>query len=205
MPQFFLPSDQPIITCRAAGCNDCPVAGSLQCHFGGKQLARFLMVALPPFVLGGVGIGLLNWALLIPWVAFILAYFGLIEIRVMCSHCPHYAETGTTSLKCWANYGSPKLWRYRPGPMSRGETIVFLAGLVLIFAYPAVVLALTSRWVLFAVYLASTVALGMVLHAGMCVRCINFACPLNRVDQDVRQAFFQRNPDVARAWEKNHE
>jgi hypothetical protein len=48
--------------------------------------------------------------------------FGLLEIRVMCSHCPHYAEAGRL-LKCWANYGSPKLWAYRPGPMCRMETL----------------------------------------------------------------------------------
>ena len=36
------------------------------------------------------------------------------------------AETGTKTLKCWANYGSPKLWKYRPGPMSLAEKTVFI-------------------------------------------------------------------------------
>ncbi|GAJ20475.1 unnamed protein product, partial [marine sediment metagenome] len=30
-------------------------------------------------------------------------------------------ELEINTLKCWANYGSPKLWKYRPGPMSLNE------------------------------------------------------------------------------------
>jgi hypothetical protein len=37
----------------------------------------------------------------------------------------------------------------------------------------------------------------------MCARCMNFACPFNRVDRAVREAFFARNPVVARAWHAN--
>jgi hypothetical protein len=61
----------------------------------------------------------MNGWLLIPWIAFVFAYFGLIEIRVMCSQC------------------------------------------------------------------------------------INFACPLNRVDEKVRGRFLGRNPAVARARQKD--
>jgi hypothetical protein len=31
---------------------------------------------------------------LLIWIATFVAYFGFIEIRVLCSHCPHYAEKG---------------------------------------------------------------------------------------------------------------
>jgi hypothetical protein len=46
----------------------------------------------------------MNGWMLIPWLILIIGYFGFVEIRVMRSHCPHYAEEGG-SLKCWANYG----------------------------------------------------------------------------------------------------
>ena len=54
-------------------------------------------------------------------IALCVGFFGFIETRVLCSHCPHYAEEGA-SLRCWANYGSPKLFKYRPGPMSTTST-----------------------------------------------------------------------------------
>jgi hypothetical protein len=77
----------------------------------------------------------MNGWLLIPWLTMIIGYFGFIEIRVMCSHCPHYAESDS-SLKCWANYGSPKIWKYRPEPMSFIEKAIFLGGFAIIWGYP---------------------------------------------------------------------
>ncbi|MBN1426985.1 MAG: hypothetical protein JXB07_01290 [Anaerolineae bacterium] len=173
---------------------------SLQCHFSGKDLARFMLIAFPPFVVGGIGIAHLSAWYLVPWVILFLSYFGLIEIRVMCSHCPHYAEPRTLSLQCWANYGAPKLWEYRPGPMTRGENIVFFAGLVLIAGYPLAFLMIGTQWLLLTIFVLTTAAMGTLMATLMCNHCMNFACPLNRVEQSVREDFFSRNPVVARAW-----
>ena len=107
----------PIATCRAADCADCPVADSIHCHFRPVDLAHFLLVCLPTFLVGGAGVLSVGLIPLLIWVAVFVAFFGFIEIRVLCSHCPHYTEKGST-LGCWANHGSPKLWKYRPGPMS---------------------------------------------------------------------------------------
>ena len=120
----FLDPSKPIITCTASVCTDCPVKDSVHCHFRPKELVHFLLIALPGFLIGGAGVLTSRaWPLAV-WVAIIVGFFGFLEIRVMCSHCPHYAELGT-SLKCWANYGSPKLWKYRPGPMAIAEKIIF--------------------------------------------------------------------------------
>jgi hypothetical protein len=151
-------------------------------------------------MLGGIGIARLNAWLLIPWLALILGYFGLAEIRVMCSHCPHYAEPGTKSLQCWANYGSPKLWKYRPGPMSVGENILFFAGLVLIAGYPLACLVVSRQWLLLAPFVVLVVVMAAAMRSLMCNRCMNFACPLNHVEPSVRAAFFARNPVIAQAW-----
>ena len=53
---------------------------------------------------------------------------------------------------------------------------------------------------LLALFAASTAGLGMLMMRTMCSRCINFACPLNRVNRRTRELFFARNPVVARAW-----
>jgi hypothetical protein len=202
MSSFFLDPRRPLSTCSAANCQGCPVQDRLQCHFGGKDLTEFLVIAFPPFIIAGIGIARVNPWLLIPWITLVLGYFGFVEIRVMCSHCPHYAEPGTKSLQCWANYGSPKLWKYRPGPMSTGENTVFFTGLVLIAAYPLIFLLVATQWLLFGLFGTLVVVMGAAMRARMCSRCMNFACPLNIVDEKVRAEFFKRNPVVAKAWKE---
>jgi hypothetical protein len=196
---MFLDPDKPIATCVLPSCEGCPLRDSLHCHFRGKDLAKFLIAVAPPFVIGSVGIYRIGIWFLVPWIAFILSYFGFIEIRVLCSHCPHYAEEGNT-LRCWANYGSPKLWRYRPGPMTKEEMVVFLGGLIAIFGYPLAQFLVWSKWLEAALYGIALVGAYVFLRETMCTECMNFACPLNRVDEGRRKAFFERNPRVAVAW-----
>ena len=200
MPAFLDPT-QPIATCTAERCQDCPAGRVLHCHFRGRDLAHFLLNMLPPFTIAGAGIARVNGWWLAPWGMLVLGYFGLLEIRVMCAHCPHYAEPGTT-LKCWANYGAPKLWRYRPGPMSGPETVWFYAGMAAVLIYPLAFFLLGGQWFLLLIYTLTTAAAGTTLKRFLCTQCINFACPLNAVDETARQAFFARNPTVAEAWGK---
>ena len=129
----------------------------------------------------------------------IVGFFGFLEIRVMCSHCPHYAEPGY-SLKCWANYGSPKLWRYRPGPMILIEKTIFFGGFIVVWGYPLLFLLAGSQWFLLIVYVLSTTGFFMTLRKYFCSQCINFACPLNTVGETARRGFFDRNPEIAEAW-----
>lgn len=201
MKALFLDPHRPLATCSSAGCQGCPLQERLECHFRGWHLARFLLLALPAFLLGGIGIARWQGWLLAPWIAVALAYFGLIEIRALCSHCPHYAEPGPRSLRCWANYGSPKLWRYRPGPLDAGERIVFFAGLALIAGYPLAVLVASRQWFLLASFALAVTLMGALMSRWMCSRCMNLACPFNRVDPQTRLAFLSRNPVVLRAWQ----
>jgi hypothetical protein len=200
MNRLFLDPEKPLFTCSSSSCQGCPVQGQLQCHFGGRELLRFFGIALPVFIVGGIGIARVNGWLLLPWLVIILGYFGLVEIRVMCSHCPHYAEQESRELKCWANYGSPKLWKYRPGPMSQGEQGVFYAGLFLIAAYPLTFLLVWAQWSLLVLFTVTLVGMAGLMARTMCARCMNFACPFNHVEPGIREAFFARNPVVARAW-----
>jgi len=199
---MFLDPKKPIATCVADTCDNCDVQNRIHCHFKLKDLVHFLLISLPPFLLGGVGIYKVAGYLLVPWLLFVVAFFGFIEIRVMCSHCPHYAEK-ETSLKCWANYGAPKLWQYRPGPMSMGEKIVFFLGFLVVWGYPFLFLMVSGQWFLLLVYTASTAGFFMTLKTFLCTQCMNFACPLNAVGADVRYRFFDKNDIVANAWKDN--
>ena len=60
-----------------------------------------------------------------------LFFFFVWEARILCSHCPYWAEEGRI-LHCHANYGVIKIWRYHPEPMSKFEQVQFIVG-VLIF------------------------------------------------------------------------
>jgi hypothetical protein len=159
-----------------------------------------LSLSIPSLILGGAGIYRVGGWFLVPWIALMAGFFGFLEIRVMCSHCPHYAEPGN-SLQCWANYGSPKIWTYRPGPMSLMEKLLFLGGLAAIWGYPVIFLLVGPQWLLLVVYGISSAGLFMTLKLFFCTRCMNFACPLNTVPVHIRQNFFERNPKVAQAWE----
>jgi hypothetical protein len=200
MSKMFLDPNRPLHTCSAENCNGCEAPNQLTCHFNGKQLLRFALIGFPPFIIAGIIIARLNPWLLIPWVLFTLTYFGLVEIRVMCSHCPHYGEPGLKTLKCWANYGAPKLWKFRPGPMSLYEKIVFYSGFVIIFGYPIVCSIFAKSYLLLGLYLIIAILFGWALKKYYCGRCINFACPLNHVDHEIRNQFFNKNPTVRDAW-----
>lgn len=198
---MFLDPKNPIVTCESSSCDVCPVGNNLHCHFALKDWIHFLLISLPPFLLGGAGVYYIaGWSLL-PWLAIVIAFFGFIEIRVLCSHCPHYAES-EKSLKCWANYGSPKLWKYRPGPMTVTEKIVLFGGFAIVWGYPMPFLVIGRQIFLLIVYLITTSGFFVTLKTFLCSRCMNFACPLNSVNEEIRDQFFHRNPSIAKAREK---
>ncbi len=195
----FLEETKPISTCKASNCNSCPTADSVHCHFSKKELLHFYLISFPAFLLGGWGIFSIGWVPLVVWIGIIILYFNFIEIRVMCSHCPHYAEEGKT-LSCWANHGSPKLWKYRPGPMSFIEKTVFLAGFAVVWGYPLVFLVMSELWFMLGIYVLLATGFFTTLKMFLCSQCMNFACPLNHVPESKRELFFRRNPVVAKAW-----
>jgi len=201
MSNMFLDPKQPLHTCKEEKCDGCHVSKTLFCHFTGKRLVWFMGMFMPLFLFAGYGMFTFSVWVFAAWLAFTFSFFGLIEIRVMCSHCPHYAEPELNSLKCWANYGSPKIWKYRPGPMSLMESIIFFAGFIIILAPPAIVLGLQERFWLMGIYLGALILVFSLLHIFYCRHCINFACPLNAVKKKDREEFFEKNPGVKDAWE----
>ena len=197
----FLDPSKPITTCTASDCNDCPVSSEIHCHFRPKDLIHFLLICFPGFIVGGAGILNSGLLALIVWIFIIIGFFGFLEIRVMCSHCPHYAEDGST-LRCWANHGSPKLWKYRPGPMSLNEKLLFFGGFAAVWGYPLPFLWIGEQWFLLTLYILTNSAFFTTLKLFLCSQCMNFACPLNSVSEAARDLFFQRNPSVAEHWDK---
>ena len=185
----------------AKECAGCDISGSLMCRFETGDLASFFVNFLPfgiavvaGMILAGYGWWLLGW--LVIWILF----FFVLEGRVLCSHCPFWAEEGWV-LHCHANYGVIKLWQFRPGPMSRLEKWVFGAGAAVFGFYPIVFLILGGQWLLLIIALSAMASSLVNLRRNACVRCINFSCPANAVPKSLVDAYLGRNPIMREAWE----
>lgn len=203
---LFLPEGQPLHCCREAGCQDCDLTeNEIVCHFGVKRLLQFVSFMFPVFIYGGKIILEYSSFYLFCWIALIIAYFLFVEIRVMCSHCPHYGEPETKSLKCWANYGAPKLWRYRPGPMSFIETVVFLGCMATVVLSPLVFALIRFSVFDIIFYAILVVAAFTILFSFFCTKCMNFACYFNSVSGEVRKKFFRHNPEISVRWNDSDE
>jgi hypothetical protein len=193
--------DGLLCTARPADdCAGCGLAGRLMCRYDRRDSVVFFMAALPFFftsivgsILGGYG----GW--LLAWLAYALFFFTVWEGRVLCSHCPYWAEEGRI-LRCHANYGVFKLWRYRPGPMSRWEQAQFVAGALLLVGFPFPLLLAAREFLPAAVCLVSLASAVYFVYRNACTRCVNFSCPFNAVPPQTRAEFFRRNPPIARAW-----
>jgi hypothetical protein len=193
-----------VCTWRAEdACASCPLAGRLKCRFERRHLLHFLGmfgVFVMPATIGVIQSGY-GWYLL-GWVAYWLIFFELWEIRILCSHCPYYAERGST-LHCIANYGSLKLWKYRPGPMKRWEKVQLWIGFALLGGYPFPFMLLGGEvlWAIAALW--GLVMFFWTLREYTCSRCVNFSCPLNTVPREIVDQYLARNPVMRRAWEES--
>lgn len=189
-------------------CVGCSLQGKLGCHFSSKELLRFIGVFSFILITGSAALifyGLTNYFLISlgAFVAFAVLFFEFWEIRILCSHCPFYAE-GTRTIHCTANYGSLKIWKYRPGPMSRSEEIQLAIGFVILAALvvlPSTFLITNGHYLWAVPPIVGLAAFGYILRRFHCDSCINFACPFNPMPRSIRDEFLKRNPILLRAWE----
>jgi hypothetical protein len=218
MPIMPSRSHNPFGLCTwddGADCDACGLRDKLHCRWDAGVLARFLVPASAFSVVAAFGVGLASyvtgaWGMLAAYLAFFVIFFLFVEIRILCSHCPYYGRDGFF-LRCLANHGAPKFWRYRPQPMSRLERLGLLVGFAFYGGFPLAAQAY-GIWYLVsprgvgasvtvpgavavaAATLGTLLAFAAVLTIYFCPRCVNFSCPLNRVPPAVREEYRDRNP-----------
>jgi hypothetical protein len=182
-------------------CDECSLKEKLICHFQKKYLVSFLgfffifvITAFIGVILGGYG-----WFLL-GWVGFWLFFFEFWEIRILCSHCPYYAEEGNT-LHCIANYSSLKIWTYHPEPMNISEKIQLITGFIILVGYPLIFMVLSNQFVFLIISIIEIFILFGFLLIRRCGKCVNFSCPLNSVKKKYVDIFLDKNPVMRKAWE----
>ena len=173
-------------------CINYPQNTQLMCRYERLDTLHFFMIILPFFVssVGGMITAGYGWWLF-GWLAYMLFFFFVWEARVLCSHCPYWAEEGRI-LHCHANYGVIKLWRYRPEPMSRSEQVQFIVGVLIFLLYPLVFTLMGGQYLLAGIELVCAASFGYLLYRNICNRCVNFSCPLNNVPEEVVKAYRER-------------
>ena len=124
------------------------------------------------------------WVLV--YVVIFLAHATHIYFK-KCSHCAYYKIGGST-LRCHYIWGVPKILKARSGPISGYLRIYTPIAILIISFFP--VYWLLSQWELLLVYALSWgVLIGSIIHE--CGRCIWFECSMNRVPEDIRNAYLE--------------
>jgi hypothetical protein len=182
-------------------CQDCSLSGRLMCHFEGRDMLTFFMNVLPFCVVaiaGNIAAGY-GWYLF-GWLGYSLLFFSVWEGLVLCRHCPMWAEESRV-LHCHANGGMIKLWKYRPGPMSKSEQVQFLVAVTLWIGFPFIFLLLGGAYLLAGIGLATVISGVYGVRKTACSRCVNFSCPGNTVPKPVVDAYLRRNAFIRATWE----
>ncbi len=194
-------------------CNDCSIKGELQCHEDFRYSIWFasgFIFGFIPAILG-IFLGFFSESLNLPlfiislggWILYLVIFFIIWEPRMLCSHCPYYAEGEAKVVHCYANHGIPKTTSFNPAPMSRSEKIQFIIGLLIFFGYPIPFLIIAEQFVLLLISMIGVIFWILILQLKICPDCVNFSCPLNRVPKNILVSFIKHNPIMKEAWEKS--
>lgn len=207
------------------GCIDCGLQGKLKCRLNPKDFWFFILNQIPSLVMAFFGLALIGlltgaWWSLITYAVVCVTFWGLgVETRILCSHCPYWAEDSKT-LHCWALTGSPKLWRYRPEPMNKLEKTVLVLFFSFLVLFPVFVEAygiwlMSVNYAEFGLYALlgmigvtlATLMVGLqflyILVYYFCSKCVNFSCTLNQVPKPMVDEYLERNPVMKEAWGKS--
>jgi hypothetical protein len=188
--------------CVRQDCEGCEIQGKLLCIHTPKDLIDFYVLFIGwviPFLAGMIIGGF--WISLAVWVVLAVLFFSYIEALVLCRHCPHYAEKGFL-LRCHANWGLPKIPKFNPRPLNFWEKVTWLFYVAVLFLYYIPFFIISQQWLLLVLTTTALFVAAWTLQRTQCNRCYNLSCPVNRVRDDVKKAFFRNYTVFGDAW--NH-
>jgi len=204
-----------------APCSTCENKGKIFCKPDKNKVivshlleGSFIIMALMGTGLTSILLGSL-WPVLL-FSIFSASFFLVIQPRITCSHCPYYAED-RMFLHCTENHFSPKIWRYHPEPISRGEKISTVIGFTFLGAYPLIVELygvyvfwmsnpdLVSLLGVVGIFVGTMLTLALfyvVFFLFYCPHCVNFSCVFNRVPKEYVHRYLKLNPVMKKAWDQ---
>lgn len=189
-------------------CKDCDLHEKLFCRPKSKYMLYFGLPALAAMVPAGIGLLFSDFELIIRilvfsgWIGYLAFFFFVWESRMICNHCPYFANDEQRTLHCPIDKGKLKTSNYNPGPTSISEKIQFIIGFITLIGYPSIFLLLAGQFLLLFMTLGAMIVWIIIIQLKVCTDCVNFACILNRVPKSVRLQFFEKNPIIKKAWEE---
>ncbi len=194
-------------------CKECSIKGKVQCHKDSNYTLWFMLGFFPGFISNLLGMvfgyffGTLNlFALtlgLIIYFSYWAFFFIIWEPKILCSHCPYWAEGNAKVIHCYANEGIPKIVPYNPRPLSKSERIQFIIAIIIFVSIPLPILALGGQFIYLIISIIGIALWLIILNRKICIACVNFSCPLNRVPKNIVDDFLKRNSVMREAWEKS--
>jgi hypothetical protein len=136
------------------------------------------------------------------YIGYLIFFFQVWENKILCSHCPYYAFVDSKHVKCYANYGIYKAWKYNPAPMTTSEKVQFLIGITLFAGIPLILFLIIRLYAYFWISLVLTLAWVISMHFLSCSKCPNLSCPLNHVPKEVMDEYLKQNSIMRKAWEE---
>ncbi|TFG03407.1 MAG: hypothetical protein EU542_02235 [Promethearchaeota archaeon] len=189
-------------------CIDCELKGLLHCHPYLQHSLYFAIAFFSVIIPAILGIILGGWGIIYTllifsfWICFALFFFCVWESKVLCSHCPHYSNPFQKTLHCGINSGMYKITTFNPKPMNRSEKTQFLVGASILLLYPLPFLLISSQIVPFILTCLGILIWIATIQLKHCKECINFSCPLNRVSEELKHKFLNKNPQLEKVWKE---
>ncbi len=201
-------------------CIGCDLGDDLNCRYDEDLVKCFRNRHLPFRAFGLLVTGLASfysrayWAFLLFALVTILN-FALIETYYLCRHCPFYEKKGG-SLECITLKGLPRLWKFDPSPISRTSRLAMslVGGFIDIFpllvgAYATWILLSTGADIFLVLMIAGLTILFLgaagylekFIGENYCTRCVNLSCMMNKVSDETKQAYLEKNPELLKIWE----
>jgi len=188
-------------------CTNCEVESKLNCKWERRLLWQFQSVFSPYLFVSTTGMILFNiWSGIrvhsIIYTSFLVVYFLIIRLKVLCSHCPYYEQKKFMEPL-------PKIWKYQAKPMNLLEKIVNFTGHFFFLLFPTTIQSYGIWFLLTKVsdlknhqLIVSSILLGVTILTGiyyvvglaskLCTRCVNLHCPQNRVPKSLVKLYNTR-------------
>ncbi|WP_371806698.1 hypothetical protein [Candidatus Lokiarchaeum ossiferum] len=188
-------------------CEGCEVCQHIFCRYTSKYRLMYAASFIPMLFAGlTIGFSALSLTLklvsLIGWIVYMFFFLNVWESHMLCNHCVYYANPNEKTLNCPIDKGKMKTGTYNPGPLTISEKIQFLTGFALFAGFPIPFIIIGKLYLVLAIYVALFALWILLIQTKVCNACVNFACPINRVDPKIRAEFMKRNPLIRMAWEE---
>lgn len=105
-------------------------------------------------------------------------------------------------LKCHANYGVLKFFKYKPGQSSKLEKTVFIISALIFLGYPLILILIGQEYLIFAICAVTLFSFIYTAKKSICTKCINFSCPMNSVDEQTKKQYLDQNDRMREAYHK---